>query len=440
MNFITRWLRNRGRKESAVARLIYSGIGGTTSWTPHNYTAFAKETYMKNVVAFRCILKIAEAVASVPWEVFHKLPENEVEPVDYHPITSLLERANPRDSFTYVEMSAIAYLLMSGNAFIERVTPATGPNRAVPKELYALRPDRMKIKTNDKQITGYTYTVGGESHTFDVELVSGQCDLLHLRSFNPVNDVWGMAITEPTAREIDTSNEATNWGKKMLENEGRPGLVATVDPEVTDEQFDLMERLLREKHSGSANAGANLLLRGGAVTAYGWSPKEMDFISSNQELARRIALGYGVPSQLLGIPGDSTYSNYQEARLAFWEETVFWYLNYLRGEYNNWLFYDEPDVFMNYVLDDIPALSVKRDKMWERAQGADFLTINEKRDMVGREPVEGGDVVLIPATMIPIGEGEYAPPEEEEETRTREELEKEGYSDEEIDSMLGEAG
>lgn len=443
MNFFTRWLSSRfGCKDSAVAKIIFTGMGTTTSWTPHNYRNFAEESFMKNVVAFRCILKIAESVASVPWTLFRKLKGDKTEPVESHPVIPLLERANPQESFAYIVMATMAYLLMSGNAFMECVAPATGPNRMVPKELYSLRPDRVKIETNEQRIIGYTYTVGGYKHTFEVEPVSGQCDLLHLKSFNPVNDLWGMAITEPTAREIDTANQATTWGKKMLENEGRPGLVATVDPEVTDEQFDLMERLLREKHSGPINAGANLLLRGGTVTPYGWSPKEMDFIQSNQELARRIALGYGVPSMLLGIPGDNTYSNYQEARLAFWQETVFWYLRYLRGEFNNWLFFDEPDLTLDYVLDDVPALSVQRDKLWERAEKASFLKINEKREMVGYEPVKGGDVILIPATMLPIGE-EVPPVGEGEagkETRTREELKKEGYTDEEIDSMLGESG
>ena len=38
--------------------------------------------------------------------------------------------------------------------------------------------------------------------------------------------------------------------------------------------------------------------------------------------AREIALAFGVPPMLLGIPGDNTYSNYQEANRAFWRQTV----------------------------------------------------------------------------------------------------------------------
>ena len=48
----------------------------------------------------------------------------------------------------------------------------------------------------------------------------------------------------------------------------------------------------------------------------------MDFIAGKHAAAREIALAFGVPPQLLGIPGDATYSNYREANGAFWRGTV----------------------------------------------------------------------------------------------------------------------
>ena len=43
----------------------------------------------------------------------------------------------------------------------------------------------------------------------------------------------------------------------------------------------------------------------------------MDFIEAKHVAAREIALALGVPPMLLGIPGDNTYSNYQEATRSF---------------------------------------------------------------------------------------------------------------------------
>ena len=52
------------------------------------------------------------------------------------------------------------------------------------------------------------------------------------------------------------------------------------------------------------------------------SPKDMDFIEAKHAAAREIALAFGVPPLLLGMPGDNTYRNYAEANRAFWRQTV----------------------------------------------------------------------------------------------------------------------
>lgn len=54
----------------------------------------------------------------------------------------------------------------------------------------------------------------------------------------------------------------------------------------------------------------------------GLSPKDMDFVEARNGAARDIALAFGVPPMLLGIPGDNTYANYQEANRAFYRLTV----------------------------------------------------------------------------------------------------------------------
>ncbi|MGJ0425839.1 phage portal protein, partial [Methylocystis sp.] len=71
------------------------------------------------------------------------------------------------------------------------------------------------------------------------------------------------------------------------------------------------------------NAGRPLLLEGGLDwKALSLSPKDMDFAESKAGAAREIALAFGVPPLLLGLPGDNTFSNYAEANRALWRQTV----------------------------------------------------------------------------------------------------------------------
>src|SRR6185437_5268865 len=81
-----------------------------------------------------------------------------------------------------------------------------------------------------------------------------------------------------------------------------------------------------------------LLLEGGLDwKPLSLTPKDMDFIEAKNAAAREIALAIGVPPMLLGIPGDNTYSNYQEAQRAFWHQTVLPLVNRTARALASWL-------------------------------------------------------------------------------------------------------
>jgi len=444
---------NRSKKSSAVVGVSEVVSGSGVVWTPNNYENFARETYLKNVVAFKAIDEIAKSVASVPWNEYRRVGDEKKELVTDSPVAKVLKRPNPNQGLPFVMLRATAFLVMSGDSFFEKVTPDTGPNKDDIKELYALRPDRFKLAIN--KTTGllekYTYSVNkGRKVDFKINPITGQCDVLHCKSFHPLDDYFGASVTEPAAREIDTSNSATEWNKSVLDNEGKPGMIFKIVGNVSMEQLDELERKLAEDHGGPSNAGKDLIItgeRGTDAKPYSWSPKDLDFNEGDLRLSRKIAMGYGVPPMLLGIPGEATFANYKEARLAFWESTIMFYLNYYREELNNWLYEPDGDKSIDYNLDEVPALASKREMIWNRAQDSDFLTINEKREMTGSKSVEGGDVILIAAGMIPLGEEPPPPAEpppeddepvdEEDEEEVRLELLRQGYTDEEINQMLG---
>jgi len=128
----------------------------------------------------------------------------------------------------------------------------------------------------------------------------------------------------------------------------------------------------------------------------------MDFLAAKHASARDIAQAFGVPPMLLGIPGDNTYANYREARLALWEETVVPLLRHLRDELNAWLApMFGPGLALDLDLDEVPALTLRRERRWDMLRRADFLTVNEKRAAVGYPPLAGGDMLGRPFAPRP---------------------------------------
>jgi HK97 family phage portal protein len=402
-------------KWSKVTNVLVAGGNGAV-WSRKRYDVFAKEAYLTNVISFRCIDAIAKAVESVEWKIEQKKRDGSVEEVTDHPVIDLMYRPNPEEDWGFLLYKHIAFLIISGNAYMERITVDNG---ARTRELWTHRPDRMHIVVNPISGLRKQYEYRGPSGriaNWKVDELSGKSDIWHLRTFNPLDDWYGAGPVEPTSREIDTANEAMEWNKNLLQNGARPSMIITFKGNIGETEYNRLEKMLRDKRSGPKNAGKTLIIEGEGATAapYGYSPEEMDYIEGNRELARRISYGFGVPPQLIGIPGDNTYSNYSEARCSFWEDTVFFYLRRFGRGFSQWQFEKDERTQLVPNLDSIPALEPRRKEQFEKAERADFLTINEKRDMTGYEKYkhvqdeaeedDPADKIYQNASMMPLGE------------------------------------
>ncbi|EAU40135.1 Phage portal protein, HK97 family:Phage portal protein [Fulvimarina pelagi HTCC2506] len=152
------------------------------------------------------------------------------------------------------------------------------------------------------------------------------------------------------------------------------------------EQFDRLKAELESGYSGAGTAGRPMLLEGGLDwKAMALTPKDMDFMEARHGAARDIALAFGVPPMLLGIPGDLTYANYAEANRAFYRLTVLPLIQRMTGAIGAWLggHLGDAEVKLGIDLDAVEGLSAEREALWARVSAADFLGRDEKRQAVG---------------------------------------------------------
>jgi len=120
----------------------------------------------------------------------------------------------------------------------------------------------------------------------------------------------------------------------------------------------------------------------------GYSPRDMDFVDARNAAARDIALAFGVPPMLLGIPGDNTYSNYQEANRAFTRQTLLPLINRTLDSFNHWLAPQFGDHLRLAIDEDrVEGLADEREAVWRRLNAADYLSDDEKRQAVGYSPL-----------------------------------------------------
>ena len=357
-------------KRSATAPLIALHQAGRPQWTPRNYAALAQEGFASNAIGYRAVRMIAEAAGSLPWLLYEGDRE-----IEAHPLLELLKKPNPGQPGREFGEQLYGFLLVAGNAYVEKVAID-----GVPRELHALRPDRVKaVASGNGWAEGYDYSVNGQSVRMPRD------NVLQLRLFNPLNDHYGMSPLEAAQRAIDTHNAASGWNKAMLDNSARPSgalVYAAADGHLTTEQFERLKNELEESYQGSANAGRPMVLEGGLDwKEMGYSPKDMEYSAAKDGAAREIALAFGVPPMLLGIPGDNTFANFMEANRSFWRQTVLPMASRMAEAMTGFLC--EGRLRLAHDLDQVEALAADREALWARVGTAAFLTDDEKRAAVG---------------------------------------------------------
>lgn len=367
------------QKRSRVGPLIALHEAGRPVWTPRDYGALAREGYQRNPVVHRCVRLIAEAAAQT--QLIAKVDGREM---PEHPALALTERPNPRQGGIAFREMLYGHLLVAGNAYVEAASIGREP-----RELYALRPDRMRVVPGrDGWPEAYDYTVGAQTIRFRQD-EGALPPILHLSLFHPVDDHYGLSPIEAAACSLDVHNAAGAWHKALLDNAARPSGALVYDgPEggtLTEAQFERLKQELEDGFQGARNAGRPLLLEGGLDwKPLSLSPAELDFVAAKGVAAREIALAFGVPPLLLGLPGDNTHANFAEANRAFWRQTLIPLVRRTAQSLAQWLgpaFGDalvlEPD------LDAVEALADERESLWRRVSAAGFLSEDEKREAVG---------------------------------------------------------
>ncbi|MFV0334744.1 MAG: phage portal protein [Tropicimonas sp.] len=371
------------RKASATGPVIAWQGGGRVVWSPRDTASLTRMGFVSNPVGFRCVKMIAEAASAIPLTC-----QDARRRYDVHPVLDLVNRPNAGQGRAELLEALIGHLLLSGNGYLEAVGDG-----GLPFELHVLRSDRMSIVPGaDGWPVAYEYSVGAKKHRFDMG--ADVPPICHIRSFHPTDDHYGLSPIQAAAVALDVHNSASHWSKGLLDNAARPsGAIVYRGADggagtLSADQYDRLLSEMESHHMGARNAGRPMLLEGGLDwKQMGFSPSDMEFQKTKQDAAREIATAFGVPPMLLGIPGDATYANYQEANRAFYRLTVLPMASRVMATLSNWLSrFAGQAVVLAPDLDQIPALSAEREAQWARIGGADFLTDAEKRSLLGLPP------------------------------------------------------
>ncbi len=387
---------------------------GQPKWRLRDYRTWTDEGYRKNVVMRRCIDAIARHVAQIKFNVV--TPTGEELP-STHPMAKLLAKPNKAQTRSDFIRNAVGYYLLAGNSYF--AAEGTGDSSqgmpSVIAELFTVRPDQTAPVPGVFGVAAYLFRANGREKTWLVDVVDGRSAMCHWKTFNPLDTDVGMSVVESIAWATDQHNGASEHNMASLQNMGVPSGAfhfgkndGSGSQTMTKPQREQLRASMDESLSGPKNARRPLLLEGPLTwESMAMTPVEMDFLNSKNLSSREICMGFNTPPQMVGVPGDSTYANYQEARLAFYEEMVLPTANDFVEQLNRWLSPSFNGAMFKVDEDSIPALAGRRKEKWDAVNTSTFITPNEKRIATGYEPLpdKEADLLWVPSGLLPLGSG-----------------------------------
>lgn len=381
-------------------------------WPKRDVSTYIRDGYDQVVVAYRSINVIANAGSNAPLRAYERDDANQLQETKKHPLLrGLLQSPNPQMSQPEFVNLVVKIAQSTGFCVIEK----DRSNAGFVIGLYPLRSDWLKPIPRDQRPYDWEYRQPG----MPAKTISSD-DVIHfVAESDPLLGPTGVPPLAAAMRELGIENELTNFTKGFLERGAVPfyGLIPENDPngvEIDQTAADALKLLFRQASGLGRSVDPIIMKSIKDVKRLGLDLNEMAYPELRALTSLQICAAFGVPPILVGIKAGldaSTYSNYEQARKAFYEDTISPIWTRLEGALTRGLLPEFPtsgNVSLRFDASDVDALQEDENQLWTRAREAltaSGITRNEYRREVGLAPVGNGDVFLVPfnITEVPAG-------------------------------------
>lgn len=398
----------RGIKEAGADSMVLTRPGGGSS---SSFSAMKAMEEYKNW-AYAAIKVISDEMAGIEWRLFKKSGEKKTE-LDTHPLLDLLAAVNSHQTGPEFMKTLSQHFDLTGNAYILKFNssgdPVTGENEK-PAGIFLLDPSRVKLGISK---TKYPYTVIGYTFTIDSREFSYKpFQVIHIKDPDPNNPFIGKGTVQGIAEWISNDNSATKFLHQFYDNGAQIGVTFETDMTSEDQLHELKESF-NEQHAGVDNAYKAIFLPKGVTKATNDVKfDDVGFDETTNTNRDKILAGFRVPKTILGAAeSDTNRATAETADYVFARRTIKPKMLMICSYLNEFLVPLYGDNLILTFTDPVPEDRLsKSNEMKNAVGGIPVITPNEARDeFMGMEPIEGGDVMLTPNTMVPIEDAGKVP-------------------------------
>lgn len=322
-------------------------------------------------------------------------------------IAKLLKKPNEFERQQQFIEACLSWLLITGDLYLYKVVAQTGNDRGKAIRWYTLPSQYVQIIGGGMfdPVEGYKLIIGDQEVEFTKDEVT------HIRYFNPNWDIsgsqlYGQSPLEAALKTIQSSNEATNAKIRAFINGGMHGLLSSKDPnqQLTIEEISQLNGIIENRVTGTDNT-KKISATSGMVeyTQIGMSPADLEILKSLEFDSQELCRVFGVDPILLSVEAAS-YNNKSEAYKSLVNNVVVPLLNLFQDCLNESI--NDAEIEIVYDISHFPELQEDLKQQVDALKGADWLTLNEKRGMMNKEPLKDAlmDKIYISTSLVPLEE------------------------------------
>lgn len=364
------------------------------------------ERSLASTAVFACVRVLSEGVGALPLHLYERIERHGragKSRATQHPLYMLLHMLpNPEMTSMELRETLVGHCAIRGNAY----TYIEWGNDGYPRELWPLRPDRVTIWRYNGELY---YSVQMPDDTY-VTLTTEK--IMHVRGLM-YNGVVGMSPIELARNAVGLSLATEEFGARFFGNDARPGVILRHPGILEDEVYERLVQSWETRHSGLSNAQKVAILEDGMdVKEVGLSPDHAQFLETRKFQVSEIARIFRVPPHMIADLDRATFSNVEHQDLAFVKHTLRPWLTRIEQAIARDLLLpaERLKYFAEHMPDDLLRGETKtRYESYGIGRQNGWLSANDIRERENMEPIEGGDVYLVPLNMIPANQAAQMP-------------------------------
>lgn len=373
-------------------------LASVTGWpilTTAAGVSVTPQSALRLSAVYACVRILSESVAQLPLFVYEKQNSGGKARATKHPLYRLLHDAPNDDmtSFEYREMLMV-HLCLRGNAYSEIVWNTRGQVQA----LYPLHPDRVQVFWKDNERFYRIWNANQSS----VELP--EYKIWHLRGMSE-DGITGLSPIALHRQAIGLGLAAEEFGARFFGSGAQLSGVLQHPGELGDEAYERVLRNWNARYGGLSNAHQTVILEEGTTyQPISVAPEDAQFLETRQFQVTDIARIFRVPPHMIADLDKATFSNIEHQGIEFVVHTLTPWLRRFEQSLTQRMMTqaEQSRYFIEFLIDGLLRGDTEsRYAAYATARQNGWLSANDIRELENMNPVNGGDVYLVPLNMVP---------------------------------------